>query len=237
MAPFRQLEDQGEFILYDPQAIPQIDKRWFQLEYWQNQQALLGGAPGRGTSVFIQTPAGEAVWRHYHRGGLPGRFIKDLYLWTGLRTTRAWQEMHLTQKLLALGLPVPRPLAARVQRLGGVYKADLITLRIPKALPLSDYLPQVDAAEQKQALQAAAITIHRFHQAGLNHTDLNPRNLLIQADNKKVWLIDFDRCQLNQPEPKTAQRNLERLYRGLIKVDAHQAGVWYDWLQRAYAQQ
>lgn len=234
MAGFQQQEDKGAFILYDPCLIPQIHDDWFQLEFWQNQQALLGGAPGRGTSCFIHTPAGEAVWRHYHRGGLPGRFIRDRYLWTGLNATRAWQEMHLTQQLLNLGLPVPTPLAARVKRWGLTYQADLITLRIPEALPLSDYLPQVDDQRQHQVMVLTAQCIRSFHQQGLNHTDLNPRNLLIQPQQNRIWLIDFDRCHLGTINAKVAKANLERLYRGLRKLDGTAAEGWYQALLTAY---
>ena len=236
MAGFRQLEDKGAFILYDPDLIPQIQDHWFQLDYWQSQAAVLGGAPGRGTSCFLQTPAGEAVWRHYHRGGLPGRLIKDRYLWTGLKQTRAWQEMYLTRELLDRGLPVPTPLAARVKRQGLTYQADLMTLRIPAAVPLSDYLLEVDEQRQQQVMQLTAQCVARFHQQGLNHSDLNPRNLLIQPQDNKIWLIDFDRCQLGSPNPNQAASNLARLYRGLRKLDPVRAEAWYQQLLSSYQQ-
>lgn len=234
MASFRQVEDQGQFILYDPEHIPQIHAGWFQLEYWQEQEAVLGGAPGRGTSVFLKTPAGEAVWRHYHRGGLPGRFIKDWYLWQGLEASRAWREMQLTQKLYDLGLPVPKPLAAAVKRSGLGYQADLITARIPNAVPLADYLLSALEEQQKLALEATSRVIKRFHHAGLNHTDLNPRNILINPQSLDVWLIDFDRCLLLQADTSVATDNLFRLHRAFIKLDKQRATAWQTWLLKGY---
>jgi 3-deoxy-D-manno-octulosonic acid kinase len=234
MASFRQVEDQGQFILYDPEHIPQIHADWFTLEYWQEQKSILGGAPGRGTSVFLETPAGEAVWRHYHRGGLPGKFIKDLYLWQGLEASRSWREMHLTQQLYDLDLPVPKPLAAGVKRQGLTYRADLITARIPGVLPLADYLPGASEELQKQALQAAARVINPFHQEGLNHTDLNPRNILIHPESLDVWLIDFDRCLLLQPDTSIATDNLFRLHRAFVKLDKQKANTWQTWLLKGY---
>ncbi|WP_114416780.1 3-deoxy-D-manno-octulosonic acid kinase [Marinospirillum perlucidum] len=234
MVSFRQIEDQGQFILYDPEYISQIHSGWFTADFWKQQQALLGGAPGRGTSAFIKTPAGEAVWRHYHRGGLPGRFIQDYYLWTGLDNTRPWQEMQLTQELYQRGLPVPKPLAARVHKHGLFYQADLITLRIPSARPLAEFLLEQTVKEQQAALLATGKALVPFHQAGLNHTDLNPRNLLIQPQTGKIWVIDLDRCELLDQPGQVPENNLARLYRGLVKLDAAAAPQWQEWLLAGY---
>ncbi|WP_072325745.1 3-deoxy-D-manno-octulosonic acid kinase [Marinospirillum alkaliphilum] len=236
MSSFQQLQDQGRIILYDPQCISNISAAWFDADYWQTQQALLGGAPGRGTSAFILTPAGEAVWRHYHRGGLPGRFIRDRYLWTGLNTTRAWQEFHLTNKLLSLGLPVPQPLAAAVKRSGLTYTADLITLRLPNVMPLAECLLSPDYQSLIPALlHQVGACIQRFHAVGLDHVDLNPRNLLVRLQDQQVWLIDFDRCRLGQPDARIAERNLQRLQRGLIKLNALTTHSWMQAIRAGYS--
>lgn len=205
------------------------------MAFWQKNQALVGGAPGRGTSAFIQTPAGEAVWRHYHRGGLPGNFIRDRYFWNGLSHTRAWQEMHLTRKLYEKGLPVPRPLAAAVQKQGWFYRADLITARIPDVVPLADLLLEGNARQLQSVLRKAGKTLQPFHAIGLNHVDLNPRNLLVNPATEQVWLIDFDRCQLTpQPEPRLASQNIGRLQRALIKLNPAQAKLWLQWFMEGY---
>lgn len=237
MSNFQQLKDQGLIILYDSAQIPQISANWFDLNYWQTQQAVLGGAPGRGTSLFIETRAGEAVWRHYHRGGLVGRYIKDSYLWLGLEKTRAWQEFKLTAKLLAMGLPVPVPLAACVKPKGLFYTADLITLRLPNAQPLMDLLEKNNQPTLNPLLRQVGQTIQRFHAAGLNHVDLNPRNILVDPLTNKVWLIDFDRCQLTQPNPRLAANNINRLERAFTKLDAKQASTWLQELMAGYASQ
>lgn len=228
-------------ILYDPTQISKISADWFTLNYWQAQQAVLGGAPGRGTSLFINTPAGEAVWRHYQRGGLPGRFIKDSYIWQGLENTRAWQEFKLTAQLLEMGLPVPTPLAACVKRKGLVYSADLITLRIPNAQPLHDLLVNSDPlqpATLNLLLQEVGKTVQAFHALGVNHTDLNPRNILVDSILNKIWLIDFDRCQLTQPNPTLANNNIQRLERAFIKLDTQlktqQSAAWLKSFMTGY---
>lgn len=211
-----------------------MDARWFDTNYWQQQQALLGGAPGRGTSCFISTPAGEAVLRHYHRGGLMARLNKDHYLWTGLTRTRAWQELHLTHQLHQLKLPVPQPLAARIQRSGLTYQADLLTLRLPDVQPLAEHL--LAGNIQPQLLHSVGQTIRRFHAAGLNHVDLNPRNLLVQSASCQVWLIDFDRCFMQTPRPRPDHPNLQRLQRALHKLNSQQADEWFQTILQGYQQ-
>lgn len=235
MINFQRQDDQERFILYNADCISQISSEWFEMAFWQKNHALLGGAPGRGTSAFIQTPAGEAVWRHYHRGGLPGKFIRDRYFWSGLDNTRAWQEMFLTGRLYERGFPVPQPLAAAVQKQGWFYKADLITARIPDVVPLADLLLQNDSAKLQPVLQQAGKMLLPFHAAGLNHVDLNPRNLLVNPATQQVWLIDFDRCQLSSPpEPRIASQNIRRLQRALIKLNPSSAKLWLQWFMEGY---
>lgn len=235
MSNFQQLKDQGLTILYDSLQIPQISTDWFNLNYWENNQAILGGAPGRGTSLFINTPAGEAVWRHYHRGGIPGRFIKDSYIWLGLENTRAWQEFKLTAQLLTLGLPVPTPLAACIKRKGLFYSADLITLRIPNAQPLVDFLTTNDQQALSQLLEKVGQTVAAFHAAGLNHVDLNPRNILVDSKLNQAWLIDFDRCKLTKPNTKLAASNIQRLTRAFFKLNPSLASSWLASFMAGYS--
>lgn len=234
MSNFQQLKDQGLIILYDSTQISKINADWFTLNYWQTQQAVLGGAPGRGTSLFIETPAGEAVWRHYHRGGLPSRVIKDSYIWHGLEKTRAWQEFKLTAKLLAMNLPVPTPLAACVKKTGLFYTADLITLRIPNAQPLHDLLLTNDQESLNKLLQQVGKTVQAFHAVGLNHVDLNPRNILVDPTLNKIALIDFDRCQLIQPKPALAANNINRLARAFMKLNTQQSSTWLKSFMTGY---
>lgn len=57
--------------------------------------------------------------------------------------------------------------------------------------------------------------IRRFHDHGLDHVDLNARNLLVD-DSDRVWLIDLDRCRLRVPG-KWRESNLARLGRSLAR--------------------
>lgn len=185
----------------------------FEPAAWRRRGQLLGSARGRGETVFVGDGGYEYVLRHYRRGGLPGRLVRDSYLWTGLENTRAWREWRLTAELYERGLPVPRPVAARVERNGLLYRADLITLRIPQARSLAQGLAEMPLPEERW--QVIGACIRRFHDAGLDHADLNAHNILLTADG--VYLIDFDRGRLCSPG-HWQHRNLARLLRSLRKL-------------------
>ena len=63
--------------------------------------------------------------------------------------------------------------------------------------------------------------IRRFHNEGLDHVDLNARNILID-DRDMPWLIDLDRCRLRDPG-RWQTGNLARLERSLEKFAPGQA--------------
>lgn len=69
-----------------------------------------------------------------------------------------------------------------------------------------------------------------MHNAGVNHTDLNIHNILID-DKDKVWIIDFDKCR-KQEHGDWKKQNLERLLRSfkkeLLKRQIH-------WKERDFA--
>lgn len=208
------------FILYDVDSVcdaepaPQIGPRLFDPEHWRRAGNVLGEAPGRGSSLFLDAGREQWVLRPYRRGGLIARLSESRYLWTGLERTRAFRELRLTAHLHALGLPVPRPVAAAVTRAGPTYTAALITVRIPGAGALAECLAEAEPA----LLERVGATIRRFHAAGLDHVDLNARNLLIDRTGK-VWLIDLDRCRLRAPGG-WQEDNLARLGRSLAKFAA-----------------
>ncbi|WP_280564370.1 3-deoxy-D-manno-octulosonic acid kinase [Chromohalobacter sp. 48-RD10] len=211
------------FILYDADILcdagqgPQIDARWLSPDFWRERDAVLGEAPGRGASLFVACDEERWALRPYRRGGLIARLSDARYMWTGLERTRAFREMRLTAELKQRGLPVPAPVAAGVWRHGPSYTATLITRLIPDVVALAERLPTASPA----LLQRVGRTVRRFHDAGLDHVDLNTRNLLVDADDR-VWLIDFDRCRLRAPG-RWQENNLARLERSLIKFDAPEA--------------
>lgn len=182
---------------------------------------------GRGGARVIRHGDGEWVLRHYRRGGLPGRFVHDRYLWTGLEATRPWREWRLLDSLYKEGLPVPQPLAARVLRAGLFYRGDLLTRRIPKARSLAVLL----SGPRRLPWDVVGRTLRRFHEAGVWHADLNAHNILLD-ESGGVHLIDFDRGERRTPQAGWKQANLARLRRSFDKLtggfDVHAWSVLLD---------
>ncbi len=204
------------------------------IERWRAHGEALAG--GRGSAWRVRCEGQPAALRHYRRGGLLGGLLGDRYLWTGLERTRPYREFLLTARLHARGLPVPRPLAARIQRSGPYYRGDLLTGWLPDSRTL-------DLRLRAQSMRAADLArvgaaIAAFHDAGLDHADLNANNILLD-DIGQVYVIDFDRGRLGTPSLRIAERNMARLRRSLVKLghlpDAGDAPLW-NHMQEAWRQ-
>lgn len=203
----------NQIIWHDTALIPELDARGFDGQWWKSKGELIGESKGRGTTYFFRHQQNEFVLRHYLRGGLIGKLLNDQYLYTGLKNTRAWQEKALLNHLQELGLPAPMPAAARVIKKGLVYRADLITVKIPYARDVHHIL--LEKALSDDVWQNIGATIARFHQHQVYHHDLNIHNIMLD-ESGKVWLIDFDKCAVKAGED-WKRKNLERLERSLEK--------------------
>lgn len=199
-------------LVTDPTQLSQ----WFLPDYWRNQNAVTGQSRGRNTVWFVQHDAQEWVLRHYYRGGLPGRLVRDQFFYTGVSQTRSFAELNLLWRMQQLGLPVPKPIAARVQKKGLIYRADILIERITPSYDLFQRLQHSPLAENQW--QDIGATIARFHSAGVFHSDLNCHNILLQCaePSDKVWVLDFDRCDIRD-EGDWQGQNLARLHRSLRK--------------------
>lgn len=203
-------------ILFDGDIFEDISDAEFTAGHWLASSPVSGGlrSSGRGNTMIVRSDQGEFVLRHFLRGGLIGRFVSDSYFWLGEEATRAFSEWHLLTELRAMELPVPRPAAARYTRKGFSYRADMLTIRIPDVMPLSDRIAERPGAEDFWEKLGSGIA--EFHKAGVFHADLNAYNIQIDKDDK-LWLIDFDRGRLRQPG-SWQQSNLARLHRSLQKI-------------------
>jgi 3-deoxy-D-manno-octulosonic acid kinase len=231
--------DRHIFLLPARGGTPALTADHFEPAWWRNQQAEIGRATGRGTVIFVRAPnqAGTWVLRHYLRGGWAAKLSPDRYVWTGLANTRPWREYQLTHDLHERGLPVPRPIGARVIRRGFTYTGDLLTQRIDDAPTLADVLRR--GALGQKAWRRLGTTLRQFHDAGVHHEDINVSNVLMQASGA-IYVIDFDKARL-QPPGAWRERNLARFLRSLEKHArrdssfAFSAGVWTNLLAGYHA--
>jgi 3-deoxy-D-manno-octulosonic acid kinase len=201
-------------MLYDTACCGQPDERLFARDHWRARDALEEAAGGRGTVAFIHHGGRRWVLRHYRRGGLVARLLGDRYLWTGADRTRSFREWRLLRELRAAGLPVPVPVAARYERCGVFYRADLLTEELPTRRTLAQALSE--APLDAGAWRAIGACIARLHAHGVHHADLNAHNLLL-GDHGEVYVLDFDRGR-RRSRGSWEQDVLDRLGRSLRKV-------------------
>ena len=151
--------------------------------------------------MFVGNIPRQFVLRHFMRGGLIGKLVRDRYVWTGEDNTRAFVEWRLLAKLAVSNLRVPRPAAARYCRHGLTYTADIITVRIPEVHPLSEYIAL--RSRDEAFWHATGASIREFHACGVYHADMNAYNLQIDSA-------------------------LGRLHRSLVKIKTLDPRVHFD---------
>ena len=203
-------------IVYDKTLINQISDECFTADGWLHAEAVSGRlqSAGRGNTMFIGNVPRQFVLRHYLRGGLVGRWVRDSYLFTGADQTRSFREWRLLQKLWSRQMRVPQPVAARYCRHGLKYTADIITVRLEGVVPLSQHIEK--DGQDATFWRGLGAAIREFHAAGVYHADMNAYNLQIDREGK-LWMLDFDKGALRAPGP-WQQQTLRRLHRSLQKI-------------------
>ena len=209
LTPFRDARGYGA-ILFDRTQLRQPDPAWFDPAHWGEKAEAVGDG-GRGGAWFIQTGEGDAVLRHYLRGGWMASLSRDGHLWRGINQVRSFAEFRLLRVLREKKLPVPLPFAAWYRREGLNYRAAILLQRLQDVRSLAAL-----ATDGEAPWEQAGQLVARFHRAGLDHADLNAHNILFDAQGRG-WMIDFDRSRMRIPATGWREANLARLQRSLHK--------------------
>lgn len=208
------LLEEGSVLLVHPDYERRVTFDWFRTEHWgASAQPVSSG--GRGGAWFIDTGCGHVVLREYRRGGLVARISEQSYVFTREQDVRSVAEFRLLDRLVAMGLPAPRPVAAWYRKVSGfLYEAAIIIERLENTTPLAELIPVLDLADWEDL----GATVRRFHDAGVNHADLNCFNVLVR--DSSYFLIDFDKGRFmpTKAAEKWKTGNLERFARSIRKV-------------------
>jgi 3-deoxy-D-manno-octulosonic acid kinase len=208
----RQRIDRGA-ILFDPRRVGAPDVLPFDVEALHTRGAPVEQPGGRGSIVYFKYDGAQWVLRRYLRGGLAAWLVRDRYLWLGAERTRSFRELRLLGELRRRGLPVPAPVAARYRRGLVSYRAELITELLPGVRSLTATL--ADGRMDDVRWSAVGQCLRRFHDAGVQHADLNADNIMLGPQGE-VWVLDFDRGRFRKPGTWRG-RVLDRLARSIAK--------------------
>jgi 3-deoxy-D-manno-octulosonic acid kinase len=205
----------GAAMLVAPGYEAQMSESWFEPESWgANATAVQEG--GRGSAWFVGDPDQRFVLRRYQRGGLAARLSKDRYLFTRESAVRSFAEFRIVRRLQALGLPVPEVVGAYYELAGmRQYRAAILLERLSGA----NTFPASEQTRNPALWDQVGNLIRRFHDAGLDHADLNCDNILVTSS--ALYLIDFDRCRLRLGKNDRGDwrnGNMRRLRRSVDKL-------------------
>lgn len=207
-----------------------IQPEWFKPQWWGGTAEPVSSG-GRGSAWFIRHDTDDWVLRHYSRGGLAAKVSQRSYGYLGASKVRSFAEFRLLNHLFELGLPVPKPIAAWYERNARLsYHAAIIVQTIPDAKPFADCLTDNNSRLWRDLGQL----LRRFHDAGVDHPDLNCHNVLVSEG--RLFLIDFDKGQLRDPNGSRtwAEKNLERFWRSVRKLGMDPPDEVRDDFDRAY---
>lgn len=188
------------------------------------RNALFARAPrrGRGAAPSVQLSDGtRLVLRRYRHGGLLGRLTGALYL----GPSRALAELRVTARAEQMGAPVPHVLCLVLWPiLGPFWSAVIGTREEGNATDLLSALRDAPSEQQRHGLsRLVGGAIGRLHDAGVEHPDLQLRNVIVTPDSRVV-IIDLDGAVFHRHGRLSARKravNLGRLVRSAVKN-----GLW-----------
>jgi len=186
---------------------------------------VLRGLPGESSRAAGRTtvwrwepawrPEGALIVRQFVHGGALGRLWRTLFL----SSRPMLNELSVALHAQTHQVPTARPVAVRIERVFGPFlRAHYVTEEVPDARNLLEFCREageLPPARRQRLARLIAGAIARMHQAGIDHGDLNLKNLLVAAREgaHEAYVIDFKKAQLQN------HVGLERGLTGLVRLD------------------
>jgi len=203
--------DGDRVIIFDSSILGECIPEMFDPAWWEKRGDILGHSSGRGKAWFVRGGRFSMVLRRYRRGGMMARLLGDRFLGVSPESSRAFLEYALLEKMLEMGLPVPMPVAAIAEKKGIFIRCSMLEERIEDSRSVAEII--AERALSGEETDAIGKTIRRFMDAGVYHSDLNIRNILLRGT--EVFIIDFDKCALRRGDgwKKEVWERLQRSFR------------------------
>jgi 3-deoxy-D-manno-octulosonic acid kinase len=208
------------WLVLDEKLMPELVK--LGLAEPNVRHTLFGSAikRGRGSAPIVTVEGGtQAILRRYRHGGTLAGLTGKLFFGPG----RALKELDVTARAEALGAPVPHPLLLTLWPVAGPLWSAIIGTRMEdQSVELLQALREApDRAKLRYLLREAGSAVRRLHDAGVEHRDLQLRNILVtQEENRRIVVVDLDRARFHARGTMATSkraRNLGRLARSALK--------------------
>lgn len=203
------------FFFKDEDITVENLKSYTDVEKYQLEGKIIHEYSGRGKTYLVTDRYNNRiVIRHYWRGGMMFKLLKDKFFRLSENANRSEKEFDILQTMRKMGLPVPRPIVSRVVKSGLFVTNDIILQEIPGAKTVAKILQERNLTDIE--LGKIGAVIGQLLTAGILHTDLNISNILLDGAGN-IWIIDFDKCFLREINKKKYKKTLSRLERSFEK--------------------
>jgi len=209
------IKNKNTYIQYDSNTFDNFSSKLFNIDYISKEGLIKSVMVGRGKALEIEYENRSYFIKHYIRGGLVAKISYDRYILGSLASTRALKEYNLLNIMNEKGLPVPKAAALQIIMSRFTYKADLITHKIENEGTLYEFIK--NKKMNNKLWNELGITLEKFFQESVYHSDLNSKNIIIDK-NHNFFLLDFDNSYFYY-EKKLFHKSILRLERSLKKID------------------
>ena len=90
-------------LLVCRRSLPRSFPALFDPVWWQTHRQVVGSSIGRGVTWFVKDESRHLVLRHYYRGGMVGKLVRDRFWFEGVESSRAMAEYRLLATLSEQG--------------------------------------------------------------------------------------------------------------------------------------
>jgi len=132
-------------------------------------------------------------------------------------------EMRNILQTAEAGVPALEPVYYGQRRVGGKWRAILMTVELSGFCPLHELLQQWQddgwssaIAERRQLITKAAVVIRQLHQHRLVHNSLHPKHLFVRSTENgepEIHLIDLEKMRQSLSFKQAARRDLDSFNR------------------------
>jgi 3-deoxy-D-manno-octulosonic acid kinase len=209
------IKNKNTYIQYDSNNLKNFTDKLFNVDYIAKEGLIKSTIDGRGKTIEFEHENNKYFLKHYIRGGLVRKITYDKYIFNTLASTRPVREYNFLNDMNSKGLPVPKAVALKVTNSRFTYIADLITCKIENEGTLFDFVKNKKMSNN--LWDKLSITLEKFFNENVFHSDLNSKNIIIDKNNN-IFLLDFDNSHYFYNK-KLFNKSIYRLERSLKKID------------------